>query len=78
MVKNIVQVGNQRSGSVIYFYGSGPFHLKAKNEKKTLISSVLRLLYDCLSLKNDLNVTSKKKKKKLEKKIIFCWHPEGH
>jgi hypothetical protein len=32
-----------------------------------------------LSLKNDVNVPSKRNKhKNLEKKIIFCWHLEGH
>jgi hypothetical protein len=33
-------------------------------EKKTLISAALWLLYDFLSLKNDINVPSKKKKHK--------------
>jgi hypothetical protein len=43
---------------------------KSKRCKKTLISTVLRLLYDFLSLKNDVNVPSKRNKRK-RKKITF-------
>ncbi len=53
------------SGSVIYVYGSGSFHQQAKKWRKTLISTVL-------SLKNDVNVSSKRNKNKnLERKKIL-------
>jgi hypothetical protein len=39
--------------------GSGPFYHQAKIVKKTLIPTVLQLLLDFLSLKNDVNVPSK-------------------
>jgi hypothetical protein len=35
-------------------------------------------LYDFLSLKNDVNVPSKRNKHKNFKKIIFWWHLQGH
>jgi hypothetical protein len=38
--------------------GSGFFHHQAKILRKTLISTVLQLLYEFLSLKNDVNVPS--------------------
>ncbi len=48
------------------------FHKQAKKLRKTLISTVLWLLYDFLSLKNDVNVPSKRNKhKNLEKKNYF-------
>jgi hypothetical protein len=52
-----------------YFYrsGSGSFHHQAKMERKTLISTVLCLLYDLLSLKTDVNEPSKSNAKN-----IFC------
>ncbi len=60
------------SGSVIYLYGSGSFHQQAKKWRKTLIPTVLWLLYDFLSLKNDANVPSKRNKhKNLELKKYF-------
>jgi hypothetical protein len=41
---------------------------------KTLVFTVLRLLYNFLSLQNDENVPSKMKKhKRLEEKNHFCW-----
>ncbi len=40
-------------------YGSGSFHHQAKIVRKTLIPSVLGLLYNFISLKNDVNVSSK-------------------
>ncbi len=59
-----------------FFYGSGSgsvsFHQQTKNLRKN--STVLWLLHDSLSLKNDVNVTSKRNKHK----IIFCCHLEGH
>ncbi len=44
--------------------GSGSFYRQAKILRKTLILTVLWLLYDFLSLKNDVNVASKSKKQK--------------
>jgi putative component of membrane protein insertase Oxa1/YidC/SpoIIIJ protein YidD len=46
--------------------------------QKTSISAVLRLLYDSLYLKNDVNVPSKSNKQKTWRNNIFCWHLEGH
>jgi hypothetical protein len=40
--------------------GCESFHQRAKNCRKTLIYTVLGLLYDFLSLKNDVNVPSKR------------------
>jgi hypothetical protein len=60
--------------------GSGSFHHQEKivrMERKTLIPSVLWLLYDFLSLKNYVNVPSKSNKHKTLCLIIFCWHLEG-
>ena len=57
------------SWSISQRYGSGSFYHQAKILRKTLISTVLWLLYDFLSLKNDVNVPSKKgKKPKTQKK----------
>ncbi len=59
------------SGSVSQRYESGSFDHQTKIVRKTFICTVLRLLYDFLSLKNDVNVPSKRKRqKKLETKII--------
>ncbi len=59
-----------------YLYSS--FHPQAKKfiqPVTTLISALLLLFQDFLSLKTDANVASKKnKQKKLEKKLIFGWH----
>jgi hypothetical protein len=54
------------SRSVGHRYGSGfrSFYHQAKIVKKTLIPTVLRLLYDFLSMKNDINVPSKSNKQK--------------
>jgi hypothetical protein len=55
-----------------YLYRS--FHPQAKKVYKTLISALLWLFKDFLSLKTDANVASKNnKQKKLEKKLIFGW-----
>jgi hypothetical protein len=43
------------------------------SKNKLLISAVLWLLYDFLSVKNDVNVALKKETSK-----TFCWHLEGH
>jgi hypothetical protein len=57
--------GAPRSGSVSQRYGSGSgsgsFYHQAK---------IVRLLYDFLSLKNDVSVASKTNKQNLEKKLI--------
>ncbi len=49
-----------------YLYGSGfgTFHHQAKIVWKTLIFTVLWLLYDFLSLKNDVNLPSKSNQQK--------------
>ncbi len=44
----------------------------SKNSKKTLIPIALLLLFDFLSLKNDVNVPSKN-----FFKIVFCWRLKG-
>jgi hypothetical protein len=59
-------------------YGSGSFCHEAKIVRKALIPTVLWLLFDFLSLKNDVNVPSKSnKEKKFDKKLLFCWRLEG-
>jgi hypothetical protein len=53
------------SGSVRQRYGSGSFFTKQKKiVRKTLISTVLLLLFDFFSLKNDVNIPSKSNKQK--------------
>jgi hypothetical protein len=52
-------------GSVSQRYGSGSFYHQAKTVRKTLIPNVLELLFDFLSLKNDVNVPSKSNKQKI-------------
>ncbi len=43
------------------------------------INKLFLLLFDFLSLKTDVNVTSKiKKQKNFEKKLIFCYHLVRH
>jgi hypothetical protein len=51
----------------------GSFHQQAKKLRKTFISTVLRLLYDFLSLKNnDVNLPAKRNEhKNLENKKYF-------
>jgi hypothetical protein len=49
----------------------------AKIVRKTLIPTVLRLLLDFLSLKNDVNVPSKVVSRKTFFKLVFCWRHEG-
>ncbi len=51
--------------------GSGSFYHQAKILRKTLIPTVLWLLLDFLSLKNDVNVPSKSNKQKNFLEIIF-------
>jgi hypothetical protein len=50
---------SQRNGS-----GSGSFYHHANIVRTTLIPTVLRLLFESLSLKNDVIVPSKSKKQK--------------
>ncbi len=52
-------------------YGSGSFYHQTKIVRKTLIPTVLWLLYDFLSFKNDVNVASKSNKQKNLKKKSF-------
>jgi hypothetical protein len=49
---------------------------QAKKVRKTLIPIVLGLLFDFLSLKNDVNVPSKSNKQNFFK-LVFCWRLEG-
>ncbi len=66
-----------KSRAVSQRYGSA-LPSSSKNSRKTLISTLFWLLYDFLSLKNDVNVPSKSNKQKnLDKKIILCWRLEG-
>jgi hypothetical protein len=51
-------------GSVSQRYGSGSFYHQAKTVRKTLIPTVLGLLFDFLPLKDDVNVPSKSNKQK--------------
>ncbi len=44
---------------------------------KPLISTVLRLLFDFLSLKNYVKVPAKSNMQENFFKIRFCWHLEG-
>jgi hypothetical protein len=53
---------SQRHGSGS---GSGSFYNQAKIVRKTLIPTVLLLLFEFLSLKNDLTVSSKGNKQKI-------------
>jgi len=57
-----------RSGSVIISRCQ-----QDRKSYKTLISSILWLLYDFLSLETDENSSSKRTRKKTN----FCWHPES-
>jgi hypothetical protein len=52
-------IGPPGSGSTSQRYGSGSFYHQAKIERKTLFPTVLLLLLDFLSLKNDVNLPSK-------------------
>jgi hypothetical protein len=59
--------------------GSGFFNQQAKKVRKTLIFTILMLLYDFLSIKTDINVPSiSKKQKNFGKKHIFCWFLVSH
>jgi hypothetical protein len=54
--------GPPESGSISQRYGSGSFNHQAKIVRKTLIPTVLWLLFDFLSLKYDVNVPGTLKK----------------
>jgi hypothetical protein len=55
-----------------------PSIYQAKKVFKTLIPTVLLLLFDFSSLKNDVNVPSKiNKQKNFFLKLVFCWPLEG-
>ncbi len=70
--------GPPGSGSISQRYGSGSFYHQAKIVRKTLISTVLWLLFDFLSLKNDVKVPSKSNvQKNFFLNLVFCWHLEG-
>ncbi len=64
--------GSPGSGSTSQRYGSrsGSFNHQAKIVRKTLISSVLCLHLDSLSLKNDVNVPSKSNE---QKSFFVCY-----
>jgi hypothetical protein len=51
-------------GSVIILYGSGSFHQKAKKARKTLIPTILCLLFGFLSMETDVNVPRKGNRQK--------------
>ncbi len=57
--------GPSGSGSISQRYGSkfGSFYHQAKIVRKTLIPTVLFLLCDFLSVKNDVNIPSKSKRR---------------
>jgi hypothetical protein len=58
-------IGPPGSGSGSQRYGSGSFYNQEKIVRKTLIPTVLSLLFDFLSLKNDVNGHSKSNKQKI-------------
>jgi hypothetical protein len=49
----------------------------SKYSRKPLISTVLRLLFDFLSLKNDVKVPSESNMRENFFLLVFCWHLEG-
>ncbi len=65
---NVCGPPGSRSGSISERHGagsvSGSFYHLAKIVRKTLIPTVLLLLFDFLSFKNDANVPSKSNKQK--------------
>jgi hypothetical protein len=56
--------GPPGSGSTSQRYGSGSFYHQAKKVRKPLVPTVLLLLLDYLSLKNDVNIPSKSNNQK--------------
>jgi hypothetical protein len=63
--------GSGSVGSIWFWASSGSFYHQAKIVRKTLIHTVLWLLFDILSLKKDVNVPSKSNKQKNFFKINF-------
>jgi hypothetical protein len=65
--------GPPDSGSISQRYGSGSgsFYDQTKIVRKILNPTVLRLLLEFLSLKNNINVPSKSNKQKTLKNIVF-------
>jgi hypothetical protein len=63
--------GPPGSGSTSQRYGSGSFYHHAKIVKKNLDSFYFVTLFDFLSLKNDVNVPSKRNKQKNCRKNLF-------
>ncbi len=59
------------SGSISATYESGSFYHQAKIARKTLIPIVLWLLYDFLSLENDVNVALKSTVLSKKRRKIF-------
>ncbi len=58
--------------------GSGSSYNQVRTERKILIPTVFWLLYDFLSLENDVNVKKyPNRQKKLDKFIFFSCHLEG-
>ncbi len=58
--------------------GSGSFYHQAKIVRKTLIPTVLWLLYDFLSLKNDVNLAPRSNKQKNTENIFFDFPSWSH
>ncbi len=58
--------GGSGSVSQMYGSGSGSFYHHAKIVRKTLIPTVMLLLFDFLSLKNDVNINVQKEKTRKE------------
>ncbi len=58
-----------------YLYGSGSFHQQAKNLRLTMISSVLSLLNDMLSLKTGVSVRYRYLRNKQNKLFLASWKP---
>jgi hypothetical protein len=70
--KSTVAPPRSESVNQRYGYGSGSFYHQAKIVRRTLIPTVLWLLYDFLTLKYDVNVPLKNNKQKnLAKKKFF-------
>jgi hypothetical protein len=69
------------SGSISQMFGSGSGSISQMYESGSgffnMIPTVLGLLLDLLSLKNDVNVRSKSNMQKNFFKLLFCWRLEG-
>jgi hypothetical protein len=59
--------------------GSRSFHQQAKKIRKTFIFTILRHLFDFLSLRTAVNVPWKSNKQRnFRKNLFFCWHLVSH